>query len=101
MGAASLPQREKKRYAAAAASRAMSKANESTKVEPMQAVILAGGLATRLGARTQTLPKALLPIAGRPFLAWQLDALRSSGFSEVLLCISHLGDQIRDFLGDG
>jgi MurNAc alpha-1-phosphate uridylyltransferase len=67
----------------------------------MQAVILAGGLATRLGERTRTLPKALLPIAGRPFLAWQLEALARSGFSEVVLCISHLGEQIRDFLGDG
>jgi len=67
----------------------------------MQAVILAGGLATRLGARTRSIPKALLPIAGRPFLAWQLEALRRSGFSEVLLCISHLGEQIREFLGDG
>lgn len=67
----------------------------------MQAVILAGGLATRLGERTRSLPKALLPIAGRPFLAWQLEALARSGFSEVVLCVSHLGDQIRDFLGDG
>jgi MurNAc alpha-1-phosphate uridylyltransferase len=67
----------------------------------MQVVILAGGLATRLGARTRTIPKALLPIAGRPFLAWQLEALARSGFNDVVLCISHLGDQIRDFLGDG
>ena len=67
----------------------------------MQVVILAGGLAARLGERTRSIPKALLPIAGRPFLAWQLEALRRSGFSEVLLCIAHLGGQIRDFLGDG
>ena len=67
----------------------------------MQAVILAGGLATRLGERTRSIPKALLSIAGRPFLAWQLEALRRSGFSEVVLCISHLGSQIREFLGDG
>ncbi|MEP7052176.1 MAG: NTP transferase domain-containing protein [Pseudomonadota bacterium] len=67
----------------------------------MQAVVLAGGLATRLGERTRALPKALLPIAGRPFLAWQLEALARSGFSSVVLCISHLGGQIREFLGDG
>jgi len=67
----------------------------------MQVVILAGGLATRLGERAGSIPKALLPIAGRPFLAWQLEALRSSGFSEIVLCIGHLGGQIRDFLGDG
>jgi MurNAc alpha-1-phosphate uridylyltransferase len=67
----------------------------------MQAVVLAGGLATRLGARTQHLPKALLPIAGRPFLAWQLEVLARSGFGNVLLCIAHFAAQIREFLGDG
>jgi MurNAc alpha-1-phosphate uridylyltransferase len=67
----------------------------------MQAVILAGGLATRLGERTRLLPKALLPIAGRPFLAWQLEALAHSGFTSVALCIGHLGSQIQEFLGDG
>jgi NDP-sugar pyrophosphorylase family protein len=67
----------------------------------MQAVVLAGGLATRLGVRTQHLPKSLLPIAGRPFLAWQLEALVRSGFRDVLLCIGHFADQIREFLGDG
>jgi NDP-sugar pyrophosphorylase family protein len=67
----------------------------------MQAVVLAGGLATRLGARTQLLPKALIAVAGRPFLAWQLEALARSGFVEVLLCIGHFADQIREFLGDG
>ena len=67
----------------------------------MQAVILAGGLATRLGERTRATPKALLPILGRPFLAWQLEALARCGFREVLLCIAHLGNEIREFLGDG
>ena len=67
----------------------------------MQAVILAGGLATRLGERARGLPKSLLPIAGKPFLAWQMQALARSGFCEVVLCIAHLGDQIREFLGDG
>jgi len=67
----------------------------------MQAVILAGGLATRLGERTRELPKALLQIAGKPFLAWQMAAIARSGFSEVVLCIAHFGAQIREFLGDG
>jgi NDP-sugar pyrophosphorylase family protein len=67
----------------------------------MQAVILAGGLGTRLGERTAHVPKALLPIAGRPFLAWKLEALAHCGFREVVLCIGHFADQVRDFLGDG
>lgn len=67
----------------------------------MQVVVLAGGRATRLGARTERMPKALVPILGRPFLAWQLEALRQCGFQKVLLCIGHFGSQIREFLGDG
>jgi NDP-sugar pyrophosphorylase family protein len=67
----------------------------------MQAVILAGGLGTRLGSRTERTPKALLEVAGRPFLGWQLEKLASAGFSDVLLCIGHLGEQIREFVGDG
>ena len=67
----------------------------------MQVVILAGGMAARLGPRTKTTPKALLPIAGRPFLAWQLEAIARSGYHDVLLCIGHFGEQIQEFLGDG
>jgi len=67
----------------------------------MQAVILAGGLATRLGDRTRDLPKALLPIAGRPFLAWLIEALVRSGYRELVLCVGHRAQQIVDFLGTG
>ena len=67
----------------------------------MQAVVLAGGLATRLGARTRELPKSLLEVAGRPFVAWQLERLQASGFAEVVLCVGHLGKQIEAFVGDG
>jgi MurNAc alpha-1-phosphate uridylyltransferase len=67
----------------------------------MQAVILAGGLATRMRPRTLTTPKFLLPVAGRPFGAWLLDRLASAGYDDVLLCIAHLGEKIRDFVGDG
>jgi len=67
----------------------------------MQAIILAGGLGTRLGARTRDLPKALLPIAGRPFLAWLVEALARCGYRQLVLCIGHYGEQIQDFLGAG
>lgn len=67
----------------------------------MQAVVLAGGLATRLGQRAVRQPKYLLPVAGRPFAHWQLRRLADAGFDEVLLCIGHLGQQIREALGDG
>lgn len=67
----------------------------------MQAVVLAGGLATRLGARARQLPKYLQPVAGRPFACWQLERLGACGLSEVLLCVGQLGDAIEEALGDG
>jgi NDP-sugar pyrophosphorylase family protein len=67
----------------------------------MQAVILAGGLATRMRPRTLTVPKFLLPVAGRPFGAWLLDKLASSGYRRALLCVAYLGDQIQSLVGDG
>jgi NDP-sugar pyrophosphorylase family protein len=67
----------------------------------VQAVILAGGLATRMRPRTLTLPKSMLEVAGRPFVAWQLEALARSGYRRALLCIGHLGEELRSFVGDG
>ena len=63
--------------------------------------ILAGGLATRLRPLTETIPKSLLPIAGRPFLFRQLDSLRSQGAEHVVLCVGHLEQPIRDAVGNG
>jgi NDP-sugar pyrophosphorylase family protein len=67
----------------------------------MQAVILAGGLAKRLGALTDATPKSLLPVAGRPFIDWQLERLQRCGILRVVLCIGHLGERIREHVGDG
>ena len=63
--------------------------------------ILAGGLATRLRPRTTTLPKALVSVAGEPFIAPQLRLLRRQGIDHVVLCVAHLGEMIRDFVSDG
>jgi MurNAc alpha-1-phosphate uridylyltransferase len=67
----------------------------------MQCVILAGGLGTRMWPETKTLPKTLLPVAGRPFAAWQLSWLSRSGIESVVYCIGHLGQLICDQVGDG
>ncbi|MFQ5873130.1 MAG: sugar phosphate nucleotidyltransferase, partial [Dehalococcoidia bacterium] len=67
----------------------------------MQIVILAGGLGTRLDPVTNHVPKSLVLIEGRPFLEYQLELLKSSGITDVVLCIGHLGQQVRDFFGDG
>jgi MurNAc alpha-1-phosphate uridylyltransferase len=67
----------------------------------VQAVVLAGGLATRMRPHTLTVPKSMLEVAGRPFVDWQLDRLAASGLRDIVLCIAHLGDQIRQHVGDG
>jgi histidinol-phosphate phosphatase family protein len=67
----------------------------------MQCVILAGGLATRLRPLTSTLAKALIPAAGVPFIEHQLRWLGGHGVTEVVLCIGHGGERLRDHVGDG
>jgi NDP-sugar pyrophosphorylase family protein len=67
----------------------------------MQCVILAGGLGTRMWPVAQTVPKTLLPVAGRPFADWQLEWLASAGVTSVVYCIGFLGEQVRAHVGDG
>ncbi len=67
----------------------------------VQAVILAGGLATRLRPITEHIPKSLIQIHDKPFLQYQLDRLRNEGVTDIILCIGHLGDQIVEYFGDG
>ncbi len=66
----------------------------------MQAVVLAGGLATRMRPRTLTVPKSMLEVAGRPFVDWQLEKLAAAGFDEVVMCVAYLGEQIQEHVGD-
>lgn len=63
--------------------------------------ILAGGLATRLRPITEKIPKVLVPVAGKPFLAHQLELLRKQGISHVVLCLGHLGEVVQQEFGDG
>jgi NDP-sugar pyrophosphorylase family protein len=64
-------------------------------------VILAGGLATRMRPLTEKIPKALLPVAGRPFLDHQLEWLAGHGVSDVVLCVGYRADAIQAHAGDG
>lgn len=64
----------------------------------MQVVILAGGLGERITPLIGSTPKSLAPVNGRVFLDYQLDLLQRSGFTEVVLCTGHLGEQIRAHL---
>ena len=63
--------------------------------------ILAGGLATRLRPVTEKIPKALIIVAGEPFLAHQLRLLQRSGLRQVVLCVGYLGEMIEEEFGDG
>ncbi len=63
--------------------------------------ILAGGLGTRLRAVAPNTPKALVPVAGRPFIDHQLELLRSRGMTRAVVCTGHLGTMIEEHVGDG
>ncbi len=67
----------------------------------MQAVILAGGLGTRLRPFTEKAPKAMFPVKGEPFVAHLLRLLKENGVPEAILCIGYLGQQVKDYLGNG
>jgi NDP-sugar pyrophosphorylase family protein len=67
----------------------------------MQVVILAGGLGTRLQAVAGGRPKALVPVANRPFIDHQFALLRRHGLRDIILCVGYLGEMIEAHVGDG
>jgi NDP-sugar pyrophosphorylase family protein len=67
----------------------------------LQCVILAGGLGTRMRPLTDRIPKALVPVLGRPFADWQLRHLVAQGVERVVYSIAYRGEMLREFVGDG
>lgn len=72
----------------------------------LPAIVLAGGLGTRLREITKDRwPKPMTPVQGhggtRPFLEWPLSWLQREGIRDVIICLGHLGDQVREYFGDG
>jgi NDP-sugar pyrophosphorylase family protein len=63
--------------------------------------ILAGGKATRLGDIAAAKPKALMEVAGHPFVFHQLRQLREHGLTNIVMCVGHLGSQVEAAVGDG
>jgi MurNAc alpha-1-phosphate uridylyltransferase len=66
-----------------------------------QLVILAGGMATRLGSLSESQAKSMILVGNKPFLENQIDMLRNNGVRNILLCLGHLSQQIIDYFGDG
>lgn len=67
----------------------------------MKIVIIAGGQGTRIASVNSEIPKAMIPIDGKPILEYQLEMAKRFDFSEFLFITGHMGDQISSYFGDG
>ena len=67
----------------------------------MKTVIMAGGRGTRISELYPDIPKPLIPIDGTPVLEREICSLRDQGFTELILTVSHMGEKIIDYFGDG
>jgi len=72
----------------------------SISISEIPVAILVGGLATRLRPITEKIPKSLVPVAGRPILAHQLEMLHAQGIRKAVLCIGFLGEMIQKEFGN-
>ncbi len=68
---------------------------------PLTAMLLAAGYGERMRPLTDHTPKPLLRAGGKPLIVWQIERLREAGFTELVINLAHLGEQIENFLGDG
>ena len=69
--------------------------------ERLHAMILAAGRGERLRPLTDTTPKPMVMVQGKPLIQWHLEALAAAHISEVVINLAHLGDQIQSFAGSG
>ena len=67
----------------------------------MKVVIMAGGKGTRISSVASDIPKPMIPIDGKPVLEHEIECLRNQGFTDILITVSHLGQIIMDYFGDG
>ncbi len=64
-------------------------------------IILAGGLASRLKPITKKIPKSLVKVKGEAFILHQLRNLKNQGIEKIIICVGHLGEKIKDVIGNG
>ena len=67
----------------------------------MKTIIMAGGKGTRISSVASDIPKPMIKIEGKPVLEHELECLRDQGFTDIILTVSHLGNIIMDYFGDG
>ena len=67
----------------------------------MQAIILAGGLGTRLKTLVNDRPKAMAHVNDKPFLEYQIDFLKKNNIDQIILCVGYLREKIQEYFGDG
>lgn len=67
----------------------------------MKVVIMAGGKGTRISPVASDIPKPMIKIEGKPVLEHEIECLRNQGFNDIILTVSHLGNIITDYFGDG
>jgi NDP-sugar pyrophosphorylase family protein len=70
-------------------------------ISTVPVALLAGGMATRLRPITESIPKAMVEVAGRPFIDHQLDLLHANGMRRVVMCLGYRGQQLEHHVGDG
>ncbi len=67
----------------------------------MKTVIMAGGKGTRISSLVNDIPKPMIKIADKPILEHEIECLRSQGFTDIIITVSHMGNIIMDYFGDG
>ena len=67
----------------------------------MKTVIIAGGKGARISSVASDIPKPMIKIEGKPVLEHEIECLRDQGFMDIIITVSHLGNMIMDYFGDG
>lgn len=64
-------------------------------------IIVAGGLATRMGSITEKIPKCLIDINGKPLIQHQLEFFRKKGYKDIIFCVAHMAEKVKEYFKDG